>query len=150
MLCLLELNSTEGALLFLPAVLCVRLMRKLLIIFESNVLWLGHQGAAQNSFSPLSGLGSEEGLYFGERDDTTVVSGEKGDIWNNPIAEPVLPSHLDGVEMLQEGTEHLLIQWKHSEVNPSDFFHGEDKDGSLECSPLSKWDPNDHKELEVI
>ena len=45
---------------------------------------------------------------------------------------------------------HPLLQWKHSEVNPSGLFHGEDENGSLECSPLSKWDPNDHKELEVI
>ena len=35
-------------------------------------------------------------------------------------------------------------------VNPSDFFHGEDENGFLECSSLSKWDPNGHKELEVI
>ena len=34
--------------------------------------------AAHNSFSPLSGLGSGEGLYFGERDDFMVDSGEKG------------------------------------------------------------------------
>ena len=111
-------------------------------------LW--HQGATQNSFSSLLGLSSEEGFCFGERDDSTAVSGEKGEKWSNPIAEPVSPSYLDGVEMLQEGTEHLLIQWKHNEVNPSGFFHGEDENGSLECSPLSKWDPNHHKELEVI
>ena len=111
---------------------------------------LRHQGATQNSFSPLLGLGSKEGLCFGVRDDSTVVSGEKGEIWCNPSAEPMSPSHSDGVEKLQEGTEHHLIQWKHNEVNPSCFFHGEDKNGSLECSPLSKWDPNDHKELEVI
>ena len=42
----------------------------------SSDLW--HQGAAQNSFSPLLGMGSEEGLCFGERDDSMVVSGEKG------------------------------------------------------------------------
>ena len=114
----------------------------------SSDLW--HQGAAQNSFSPLLGMGSEEGLCFGERDDSMVVSSEKGEKWSNPIAEPVLPSHLDGVEMLQEGIEHLMIQWKHSKVNPSGFFHGEGKNGSLECSPLFKLDPNDHKELEVI
>ena len=101
---------------------------------------LRHQGDGQNSFSPLLGLGSEEGLCFGERDDSMMVSGEKGEKW----------SHLDGVEMLQVEPEHPLLQWKHSEVNPSGLFHGEDENGSLECSPLSKWDPNDHKELEVI
>nr|POE76359.1 hypothetical protein CFP56_34525 [Quercus suber] len=108
------------------------------------------QGAPQNSFSPLSGLSSEECLCFGKRDDSIVVSGEKGEKWSNPITEPMSPSHLDGVKLLQEGPEHLLIQWKHSEVNPSGFFHGEDENGFLECSPLSKWDPNDQKELEVI
>ena len=61
---------------------------------------LRHQGATQNSFSPLLGLGSEEGLCSGERDDSTVVSGEKGEKWCNPIVEPVSPSHLDGVERL--------------------------------------------------
>ena len=74
----------------------------------SSDLW--HQGAAQNSFSPLLGLGSEEGLCFGVRDDSMVVSREKGEIWRKPSAEPVSPSHLDAVEKLQEGTEHLLIQ----------------------------------------
>ncbi|KAL0008498.1 hypothetical protein SO802_010000 [Lithocarpus litseifolius] len=82
---------------------------------------------AQNSFSPLSGLGSEKGLCFGRRDDSMVVSGEKGEIMSNPIAEPVSPSHLDGVELPQVGPEHLLIQWKHSEVNRSGFFHGEEE-----------------------
>ena len=85
-------------------------------------------------------MGSEEDFCFGERDDSIMVSSEKGEKW----------SHLDGVEMLQDGPEHPLLQWKHSEVNPSGLFHGEDDNGSLECSPLSKWDPNDHKELEVI
>ena len=63
----------------------------------SSDLW--HQGAAQNSFSHLLGLGSEEGLYFGERDESMMVSGEKGEKWSNPIVEPVSPSHLDGDEM---------------------------------------------------
>ena len=111
---------------------------------------LRHQGAARNSFSPLLGLGSEEGLCSGGRDDSVVGSGEKGEIWSNLFVEPVSPSHLDGVEKLQEGTEHPLIQWKHSEDNLSGFFHGEDENGFVECSPLSKWDPKDHKELEVI
>ena len=30
------------------------------------------------------------------------------------------------------------------------FFHGEEESGLLKCSPLSKWDPNEQKELEVI
>ena len=33
--------------------------------------------ASYNSFSPLSGLGSREDLYFGERDDFMVDLGEK-------------------------------------------------------------------------
>ena len=61
---------------------------------------LRHQGVTQNSFSPLSGLGSEEGLYFGEKNDSTMVSSEKEEKWSNPIAKPVSPSYLDGVEML--------------------------------------------------
>ena len=62
---------------------------------------LRHQGATHNSFSPLLGLGCEEGLYFGVRDEPTVVSGEKGEAWCNPSAKPVSPSHLDGVEKLK-------------------------------------------------
>ena len=60
---------------------------------------LRHQGAAQNSFSHLLGLGSEEGLYFGEKDESMMVSGVKGEKW----------SHLDGVEMLQVGPEQPLL-----------------------------------------
>ena len=109
-----------------------------------------YQGAAQNHFSPLSSLGSEKGLCFGERDNSTVVSSEKGEKWSNPIAELLSPSYLDGVELLQERSEHFLLQWKHSEVNHSGFFHGEEESGFLECSPLSKWDPIEQKDLEVI
>ena len=105
---------------------------------------------AQNSFSPLSCLGSEEDLCFGVRDDTTVVSGDKGVERSNPNAEPGSLSHFDGVELSQVGPENLMIQWKNCEVNSCGHLHGEDKDGFLECSPLSKWDPNDQKVLEVI
>ena len=106
--------------------------------------------SAQNHFSPLLGLGSEKSFCFGERDNPKKVSGEKGEKWSNPHAELVSSSYLDGEELLQDGSEHFLLQWKHSEANPSGFFHGEEESGLLECSPLSKWDPNEHKELEVI
>ena len=89
-------------------------------------------------------------LHFGENDNSTVVPGEKGEKWSNPSAEPVSPSYLDGVELLQEGSEQLMLQWKHSEENPSGFIHREEESGFLECSPLSKCDPNEQKELEVI
>ena len=79
-----------------------------------------------------------------------MVSSEKGEKWSNPIAELLLPSYLDGVELLQERSEHFLLQWKHNEINPSGFFHGEEESGFLECSPLSIWDPNKQMELEVI
>ena len=59
-----------------------------------------HHGAAQNHFSPLSDLGSQKDLCFGERDNSTVVSGEKGEKWSNPITKPVSSSYLDGVELL--------------------------------------------------
>nr|POE92308.1 hypothetical protein CFP56_71994 [Quercus suber] len=94
--------------------------------------------------------GSEKGLCFGERDNSTVVLGENGEKWSNPIAELVSLSHLDGVELLHEGLDHVLLQWKHNDVNLMGFFRGEDESGFLECSPLSKWDPNEQKELEVI
>ena len=68
-----------------------------------------HQCAAQNHFFPLSSLGSEKGLCFGERDNSTVVLGEKGEKWSNPIVEPVSLSYLDRVELLQEGSEHFLL-----------------------------------------
>ena len=110
----------------------------------------GKADATHNAFSPLSGLGSGEGLCFGERDDFMVDSGAKGGDWSSPDAEPVLPSQVGGFELLQDGPEHLLSQWKHRVVNPSGFFHGEDENSFLECSPLSKWDPNGQKELEVI
>ena len=106
--------------------------------------------SALNSFSPLLGLGCEEGLCFDEKDDSTVGSGEKGVIQSNPIAQPMSVSQLDGVELEQEGPEQSLIQWKSRVLNPSDCLHGEDENGLLECSPLSKWDPNDHKGLKVI
>ena len=59
-------------------------------------------------------------------------------------------SYLGGDELLQDGSKHFLLQWKHSEVNPSGFSHEEEESGLLECSPPSKWDPNEQKELEVI
>ena len=110
----------------------------------------GNADASHNSFSPLSGLGSGEDLCFGERVDFMVDSGEKGGDSSNPDAELVLLSQVGGFELLQDGLEHLLSLWKHKEVDPSGFFHGEDENDFLECSPLSKWDPNGHKELEVI
>ena len=42
--------------------------------------------------------------------------------WSSPNAELVLPSQVGGVELLQDGPEHLLSQWKHNVVNPSGFF----------------------------
>ena len=62
----------------------------------------------------------------------------------------MLPSHVCGFELLQDRPKHLLSQWKHRAVDLIGFFHGEDENDFLECSPLSKWDPNGHKELEVI
>ena len=96
------------------------------------------------------GLGSEKSFCFRERENSTEVSGEKGDKWNTS-------SHLDGDELAQDrdklaqdGSEHFLLQWKHSEENPSGFCHEEEESGLLECSPLSKWDPYEQKELDVI
>ena len=59
-----------------------------------------HHGVTQNHFSHLSDLGSQKGLYFGERDNSMVVSGEKGEKWSNPITKLVSSSYLDGVELL--------------------------------------------------
>ena len=73
---------------------------------------LRHEGDVRNHFSPLLDLGSEMGLYFGMSDNSTVVPGEKGEKWSNLMAEPVLLSYLDGVELLQEGSEQLMLQWK--------------------------------------
>ena len=69
-----------------------------------------HQGATQNHFSSLTGLSSKKGLCFRERDNSTKVSGEKGEKWSNPQAKLVLSSYLDGDEQLQEGSEHFLLQ----------------------------------------
>ena len=73
-------------------------------------LW--HQGDALNHFSPLSDLGSEMSLCFGENDNSTVVPGEKGEKWSNPSVELVSLSYLDGVELLQEGSKQLMLRWK--------------------------------------
>ena len=124
--------------------------RRMGVVTHTLIASDGKADAAHNSFSTLSGLGSGEDLYFGEKDDFMVDSSEKGGDWSSPNAEPVLPSQVGGVELLQDRPEHLLSQWKHSVVNPSGFFHGEDENGFLECSRLSKWDPNGYKELEVI
>ena len=60
----------------------------------------GKADATRNSFSPLSGLGSGEGLCFGERDDSMVDSGAKGGDWSSPNAELVLLSQVGGFELL--------------------------------------------------
>ena len=78
-------------------------------------------------------------LCFGEIKNSMEVSGEKG--------EKLVQ---DGTELVQDGSECFMLQWKHREVNPSCSFQGEDESGFLECSPISKWDPMEHKELEVI
>ncbi|XP_065615874.1 uncharacterized protein LOC136061702 [Quercus suber] len=81
---------------------------------------------AQNSFSTLSCLGSEEGLCFGRRDDSTVVSGDKGVKRTNPIVEPRSPRHLDGAEYLNPAVESRL--------------HGDhDVVGSGSFLPLGNW-----------
>ena len=64
-----------------------------------------------------------------ERDDFMVDSSVKGGDWSSPDVEPVLPSQVAGFELLQDGPEHLLSQWKHRVVNPSGFFHGEEENG---------------------
>ena len=141
-------NATVGCFLRLSGV--VVNSRRMGVVTHTPIVGVGKADAAHNSFSPLSGLGSGEDLCFGERDDFMVDSGDKGGDWSSPNAEHVLSSQVGGVELLQDRPEHLLSQWKHSVVNPSGFFHGEDENGFLECSPFSKWDPNGHKELEVI
>ena len=60
----------------------------------------GKVDATHDSFSPLSGLGSGEDLYFGEKDDFMVDSGAKGGDWSSPDVEPVLPSQVGGFELL--------------------------------------------------
>nr|POF21481.1 hypothetical protein CFP56_18520 [Quercus suber] len=119
-------------------------------VTQTSIAGYSKVDATHNSFSPLSGLGCGEDLCFGENDDLMVVSGAKGGDCSSPDVEPMLPSQVGGFKLLQDGPEHLLSQWKHRVVNPSGFFHGEEENGFLECSPLSKWDPNGHKELEVI
>ena len=79
--------------------------------FDSfSALW--HRGDVLNHFSPLSDLGSEMSLCFGENDNSTVVPGEKGEKWSNPSVELVSLSYLDGVELLQEGSKQLMLRWK--------------------------------------
>ena len=119
-------------------------------VTQTPITGYSSAGATHNSFSPLSGLGCREDLCFGEKDDLLVAPGAKRGDCSSLVVEPVLPSQAGGFELLQDGPEHLLSQWKHRVVNPSGFFHGEEEDGFLECSPLSKWDPNGQKELKVI
>ena len=107
------------------------------------------QWVDQNWFFPFSDMGNETGFCFGERDAFTEVSSEGGDQWCNPQADFVSPRSLDGVELLQDGLEPLLLQWKHSGVNSSGFFHGEEESCSLDCPPLSRWDSNGQSELVV-
>nr|POE83745.1 hypothetical protein CFP56_06069 [Quercus suber] len=77
-----------------------------------------------------------------------IVGDGKADASHNSFS--LLSGLVGGFELLQDGPEHLLSQWKHRAVDPSGFFHGEVENDFLECSPLSIWDPNGHKELEVI
>ena len=105
------------------------------------------QWVDQNWFFPFSDMGNETGFCSGERDAFTEVSSEGGDQWCNPQADFVSPRSLDGVELIQGGSEPSLLPWKHCGVNPSGVFHGEKESGILECSPLSRWDPNEQREL---
>ena len=73
----------------------------------------------------------------------------KGDQWCNSFEGCVPLSNLDGVELSKGVYELSLLQWKHSEPNICGPSHGEAKSGFLECSPLSRWDPFEQRELEV-
>nr|POE91816.1 hypothetical protein CFP56_71385 [Quercus suber] len=80
------------------------------------------QWVDQNRFFPLSDLGNEMGFCSGERDAFMEVSSEGGDQWCNPQAYFVSLRSLDGAELLQDGSEPLLLQRKHTGVNSSVFF----------------------------
>ena len=86
-------------------------------------------------------------MLFRSRDAFTEVSSEGGDQWCNPQADFVSPRSLDGVELLQDGSEPLLLEWKHSGDKSSGFIHGEEESCSLDCPPLSRWDSNEQSEL---
>lgn len=90
-------------------------------------------------------MGNEMGFCFGVSDDLTEISSVEGDQWCAPLEGCVLLSNLDGVEFLKGDSEFPLLQWKHSEPNT----HGETGSALLECSPLSRWDPFEQRELEV-
>ena len=111
-----------------------------------NSLYLS-QWVDQNRFFPLLDLGNEMGFCSGERDAFTEVLSEGGDQWCNPQAYFVSPRSLDGAELLQDGSEPLLLEWKHSGDKSSGFIHGEEESCSLDCPPLSRWDPNEQREL---
>ena len=108
-------------------------------------------GSNPKSFFSSVGFGSKMNFCFGEIENSMEVSGEKGEKWSNSSRD-LDGDELaqDGNELAQDGSKHVLLQWKHSEVNSSAFSQGEEESGLLECSPLSKWDPKEHKELEVI
>ena len=58
-------------------------------------------------------------------------------------------SNLDGVELLKGDFEFPLLQWKHSEPNTCGPSYRETGSDLLECSPLSRWDPFEQRDLEV-
>ena len=73
----------------------------------------------------------------------------EGDQWCPSLEGCVPLSNLDGVEFLKGDSEFPLLQWKHSEPITCGLSHGETGSALLECSPLSRWDPFEQRELEV-
>ena len=108
-----------------------------------------NQFVDHNQFALLLELGNRMGFVFGEKDAFTEGSSTNGDHWCNPQDECVPLGDRDGFELFKGGFEALLLQWKHSGTHTSSPFHGEADSGILECSPLSRWDPFEQRELKV-
>ena len=108
-----------------------------------------NQFVDQNQFALLLELGNGMDFVSWEKDAFMEGLSVNGDQWCNPQDECVPSSDRDELELFKGGFKALLLQWKHSGTNTGGPFPGEAESGLLECSPLSRWDPFEQRELEV-
>ena len=97
----------------------------------------------QNHFSPLSELGNEMGVEFGEGEDREEDFSE----YHEVVVQPRL---VDTTGFCQNDSGLLFLLWDNSETNNYGGGSGVKENCFLECNPLSRWDPNTLSELVMV
>ena len=126
-----------------------KLVTSAITAMESPILKNGsqshgqHQWVDQNRFSPLSELGNEMGVEFGEGEDREEDFSEYHEV-------AVQPRSVDTAGFCQNDSGLLFLLWDNSGANNCGGGSGVKENCFLECNPLSQWDPNTLSELVMV